>query len=180
MRYEFEYSIKREAHRNSFITFIMFFIFFNIIAFIFNIFGNGIIQKEIIITLISLIITLVDVVVKKDKKNDPSFTAYLEINNENIEYVSKFYKFKLRWKNIIGFNEFETTKLEKHSLVKRFIKVNVISTRDEGQKITIINRALLFLVHEPTFYFPRDAKNGTDLLPVLNKKLLDINKLEQL
>ena len=176
MKYEFEYGIKPEKRRYSLISFTMFFITFNIIAFIFNIFGSSIIEKEILIIVTSIVISLIDAFIIKKRGSYSLFESYLIINNEHLEYVSKFYKFKLNWKNILGFNSFEATKFKNHPLIKRFVRVHVKSLIDERKELTIINRIILFLAHEPDFYFPRDTKNGTDLLPVLNEKLVAGNK----
>lgn len=162
MKYEFEYGLKPEKLSDSWITFASFFVVLNIVAFWFHLFGNSIAEKEIWIIFISFIDMFIEIAIRKRRKSYSLYQSYLTVTDEYIEYISEFYTFKLGWENINEFYGFEATKLKNNPLIKRFIGVRV-KKADDSKKPTAAFKPL---------YFPRDTKDGKDLLPVLSEKLV--------
>lgn len=162
MKYEFEYGLKPEKRSDSWITFASFFVVLNIVAFGFHLFGNSIAEKEIWIILISFIDMCIDIAIRKRRRGYSLYQSYLTVTGEYIEYISEFYTFKLSWENINEFYGFEATKLKNNPLMKQFIGVRVKKS-DDGKKPSAAFKAL---------YFPRNTKDGKDLLPVLSEKLV--------
>ena len=175
MKYEFEYGIKTNDYKNAFFDLVISFILLNIMAFLFNFFGNSITEKEIIIISISLVNFVLGCVIRWKKKSYSLYQSHLIIDKDYIEYGSKFGGFKLDWDKISKFHDFEATKYKKHPFIKRFIRVDIKSPSDGKGQRKAINRILLFLANEPRFYFPRDTKDGIDLLPIISEKLNSYN-----